>query len=172
MKALTNVRVLVGVSLFCALNVVLNLYSIQLTSTIKISFASLTVAASCYFYGPCPNVVAAFVLDVVNYVMKPTGPYQPWFAVSAMVVALIYGLLFYKQEKVSFTRIVIARILYMVVVNLMLNSLWLSMMYGDSWFALVGARLFKNIAEFPFQVALLYACLRVCERIKPRLHIH
>ena len=36
-KALKDVRVLVGVSLFCALNVILNMFSIQLTPMLKIS---------------------------------------------------------------------------------------------------------------------------------------
>ena len=50
-RSLKNVRVIVGVALFFALNVILNLFgSIQITNQLKIGFASIAIAA--YFMDP------------------------------------------------------------------------------------------------------------------------
>ena len=168
-KALKDVRVLVGVSLFCALNVILNMFSIQLTPMLKISFGSIAVAASCYFYGPYPNMIAAFILDTVNYILRPTGPYQPWFMINAVVIALLYALFFYKQEKIGVLRGALARLSVVLIVNLFLNPLWLSMMYGDSFWVLLGARVIKNIVMYPIDVFVLYLTMKLCLRLKDQI---
>lgn len=48
-ESLQHTRVLVGVALFMALDVLLGSLSINLTETLRISFTFLGVAASCYF---------------------------------------------------------------------------------------------------------------------------
>ena len=168
-KALKDVRVLVGVSLFCALNVILNMFSIQLTPMLKISFGSIAVAASCYFYGPYPNMIGAFILDTVNYILRPTGPYQPWFMINAVVIALLYALFFYKQEKIGVVRCALARVSVVLIVNLFLNPLWLSMMYGDSFWVLLSARVIKNIVMYPIDVFVLYLTMKLCLRLKDQI---
>lgn len=170
-KDIKNVRVLVGVSLFCALNVILNMFSIQLTPMIKISFGSIAVAASCYFYGPYPNMIAAFVLDTVNYMLRPVGPYQPWFMISSVMIAVLYSLFFYKQEKIGFIRCAFARLSVILIVNLVLNSLWLSMMYGNAFWVLVSERVLKNVLMFPIEAFILYLTMKLSMRLKSRLRI-
>ncbi len=170
-QSLKDVKVLVGVSLFCALNVILNMFSIQLTPMLKISFGSIAVAASCYFYGPYPNMIAAFILDTVNYLLRPVGPYQPWWMINAVVTAFLYALFFYKQEKISVLRCLLARLSVVLIVNLFLNPLWLSMLYGDSFWVLLSARIVKNILMFPIDVAVLYLTMKLCMRLKDQVRI-
>ena len=87
-RSLKNVRVIVGVALFFALNVILNLFgSIQITNQLKLGFASIATAASCLLYGPVPNLVLAPLLDLVNYMVKPVGAYYPIFMISTMASA-------------------------------------------------------------------------------------
>ena len=168
-KSLKDVRVLVGVSLFCALNVILNMFSIQLKTMLMISFGSIAVAASCYFYGPYPNMIAAFVLDTINYMLRPVGPYQPWFMISAVVIAVLYSLFFYKQEKIGIIRCALARLSVILIVNLVLNSLWLSMMYGNAFWVLVSERILKNVLMFPIEAFVLYLTMKLCLRIKDQV---
>lgn len=165
-RSLKNTKVLVGVALFCALSCVLSLFNIYLTSELRITFSFLAIAASCYFYGPYPNIIAAFIIDLLGYLMHPDGVYFPGFAINAMIQALIFSLFFYKQNKVSIKRIVIARFLVVVINNLILNPIWLSILYGNSLWILISARLLKNVIMFPIDCFLLYLTLNLCSRIK------
>ena len=69
-RSLKNVRVIVGVALFFALNVILNLFgSIQITNQLKLGFASIATAASCLLYGPIngsPLALIEYMFSLLN----------------------------------------------------------------------------------------------------------
>ena len=93
-SSLKNTRVIVGVALFCGLQVILNNFNIYLGPTLRITFSFLAVAASCYFYGPYPNMLAAVVMDFIGYAMHPEGAYFPGYALNAMIMAFIFSSFF------------------------------------------------------------------------------
>lgn len=171
-RSLKNVRVLVGVSLFFALNVVLNLVaSFHITPEIKIGFASIATAASCYLYGPVPNLLVAPLLDFVNFFVKPVGSYFPIFMISTFMTALIFSIVFYGQEKINLPRVIIARVSYDIVVSLFLNSLFTSMLWKTPFWAIVTPKLVKNLIGLPIQVVVLYLTMKACTQIKKRMNI-
>ena len=49
-------------------------------------------------------------------------------AVCAMLVAFIYGCFYYKY-KLTFRRVLIAKLVVILAVNILLNTLWLDMLY-------------------------------------------
>lgn len=168
-SSLKNAKVLAGISLFIALTVVLNSFTIQLSPLLRISFGNLAVAASCYFFGPIPNMLAGPIIDFFGYILRPVGPYQPWFMINAILMAFIYASFFYKKDKVKITHCIFARFLVVVICNMCLNSLWLSMLYGDTFWSLFEARIVKNIALFPIDVFLLYTVMKISQRMKSKV---
>ncbi|MCI9041646.1 folate family ECF transporter S component [Dubosiella newyorkensis] len=169
-RAITNTKVIVGVAMFCALEVILDMFNIYLAPTLRITFGFLATAASCYFYGPYPNMIAGLIMDFIGYAMHPDGPYFPGYALNAILLAFIFSSFFYEQP-VKVWRVLVARLLVVLINYLFLNSLWMSIMYGDSFFVLVGARLLKNVIMFPIDCTMLYLLLRMCARIKPQLKL-
>ena len=101
--------------------------------------------------------------------LRPVGPYQPWFMISAVVIAVLYSLFFYKQEKIGIIRCALARLSVILIVNLVLNSLWLSMMYGNAFWVLVSERILKNVLMFPIEAFVLYLTMKLCLRIKDQV---
>ncbi len=169
-RSLKNTHVIVGVALFCGLQIVLNTFNVYLGPTLRITFGFLATAASCYFYGPYPNILAAFFMDLIGYAMHPDGPYFPGYALNAMLMAFIFSSFFY-QQKIKLWKIIAARALIVIINYMILNSLWLSMMYGDSFIVLFSARIVKNLLMFPIDAAMLYAILKICERLKPYIKL-
>lgn len=167
---LTKTKVIVGVALFCALEIVLNMFNIYLSPSLRITFGFLATAASCYFYGPYPNMAAGVIMDFIGYVLHPQGAYFPGYALNAVILAFIFGSFFYEQP-VQLWRIIIARALVVLINYFILNSLWLSIMYGDSFWVLMSARVVKNLIMFPIDAAMLYLLLNICQRIKPQLKL-
>ena len=79
----------------------------------------------------------------------------------------LYGVFFYRR-RVTLPRVAAAHLSVVVIVTLVLNPLWLSIMFGDAFIALVSMRLVKNIVMFPIEVGLLYFRLKKTGEIYSR----
>lgn len=170
-RGLANVRVITGVGMFCALYMVLSTFNVYFTPTLRITFGFLAVAASCYFYGVVPNVIAGFICDFLGWALHPDGGYFPGYAVNAMIQAFLFASFFYGEKKVPVWKILSARFLVVAINYICLNSLWLSIMYGDSFWVLAGMRITKNIIMFPIDCLMLWLVLRLCTRIRDQRRI-
>lgn len=153
-------------AMMMALNTLLGYFKIILIPKIlTISFASLAVASCAVVCGPLLSACMAAVADVIKYVVRPDGPFFIGFTVNEFLTGFIYGLFFYKRNEVSLLRCICARLLIVVLINLFLTPLWLYVMYGNAFWAMVSARLLKNAVMFPIDVALLYLVLTTTGKV-------
>jgi ECF transporter S component (folate family) len=153
-----------------ALSVILSFFTIQLSDVLKIGFSFIPLAMGGMLFGPAVGGVMGVVGDILGYFVKPSGPFFPGFTLNALITGAIYGFFFYRRP-VTLRRCVLASLTVVIVINLLLNPLWLSILYGHAFIALVSVRIIKNIVMFPINTALLYASLRLLERagIRSRL---
>ena len=103
--------------------------------------------------------------DLVKYLVRPTGPFFPGFTVSGAASGLIYGMVLYKQP-LTIRRTALANALVMLLVNIGLNTYWLTLLYGNAFFAILPARVIKQAVMFPIYVALFYGVSRVLGKAK------
>ena len=170
-RGLRETRKLVYCALLIALHTALNtLASIPLGSTIRISFGYLATAANAVLLGPAPAMIGATITDLLGCLLKPMGPFFPGFTISAGAGGLIYGMVLYKKE-ITLWRVLWAKLLIDVIANILLNTLWLKMLYGNAFFALLPTRALKNLIQYPVDMLLLYPVVRWCAAIKQRLHL-
>lgn len=160
---LKKVSSLVGTSLLTALNIIAGFFSIKITPMIKIGFTSVVAGVCGMYYGPIATGLAGIVADNLKFMLFPDGPYFPGFALNEFIVGMIYGSFFYKKE-ITLPRVMIARALVTIIVNLGLTSLWLNILYQNPIFTSV--RLIKNIIMYPIDVAILYFVLKAAKRIQ------
>ena len=166
-----RIRTITGGGLLGAAGVVLKSLTIPITTTLRISFAFLPFALAGYLYGPLAAGCTGVVVDVIGYlVSSSSGPYFFGFTLNAFVNGMLYGICLY-NKKISIYRCVMACFLSMVLVNLCLNPLWLSMLYGNAFWVLLGERLFTNALLFPVNTAMLFGILKVTERYKKLLRV-
>ena len=116
--------------------------------------------------GPNKNSTMRFggALDLLKYVLKPDGPFFFGFTFNAMLSGLIYGTLLYRRP-VSIKRIVIAEFFVKLVINCGLNTLWISMLYGKGFIALLGPRVIKNVIMLPIDSFILFFALTYAKKI-------
>ena len=105
------------------------------------------------------------VADIIKYLLKPTGPFFFGFTFNAILGAVIYGVMLYKKP-ISFKRILASKIVVAIVVNVFLNTYWLSMLYGNAFMAILPPRLIKQIIMVPIQSIMLYAVVEVLAKAK------
>ena len=164
-EELKNLRTIVVTALLIAIAVVLGFFSVQLTENLKIGFSFIANELTAMLFGPVVGGIMGGVADIIKYLLKPTGPFFFGFTFNAILGAVIYGVMLYKKP-ISFKRILASKIVVAIVVNVFLNTYWLSMLYGNAFMAILPPRLIKQIIMVPIQSIMLYSVVEVLAKAK------
>ena len=163
-KELKSVPALAMCAMFAALALILNsVASINLGPYIKIGFSGIPNQIVDYLFGPITGGLFAGILDLVKYFMKPDGAFFFGFTFNAMLAAFIYGCFYYRQ-KLTLKRVLIAKLVVVLVVNIVLNTLWLDMLYGKGFLAILPARAVKNLIMWPIDSFIFFTITRLIEQ--------
>ena len=165
LRALSRTRTITTAGLLLAIQMVLSSYGvIEVTDSLKISLAHLAIAPTAILFGPVVAGLQGALSDILGFMLKPTGPYFPGFTLTASLLGVIYGLLLYKTKRTTW-QIIAARVIVCLFVNIGLNTVFLTMLYGPSRLATLPLRAFKNIVQLPIDCLLLGAVSRAVKRI-------
>ena len=98
--------------------------------------------------------------DIVGYIVNPAGGMLfPGFTVTALISGFFYGLLLNREHskngKLPIWRIVTAKTLDTVICNIILNTFCCSVLYSNTFIALLPARIIKNLIMLPIEVIVL-----------------
>ena len=102
------------------------------------------------------------IMDILKYLIKPTGAFFPGFTLIAMLAGLIYGSFYYKKE-LSFWRVLAAHVVVAIICNVILNTWCLSILYGKAFSVLLPARLVKNAIMCPIDAFIFYNIAKVLD---------
>ena len=134
-----NIKTLTLMALLTAVEIVLSRFlSISAWNT-KIGFAFIPVVVAAMLLGPYRAGLVAALADFLGAILFPIGVYFPGFTLTAFFMGLIYGLFLYKEQ--SFLRIVLAVAVHQLLLSLLLNTLWISVLYGSPYGPLLLTRL-------------------------------
>lgn len=157
-----NVRTIALCGLFAALAFILESFSIQVTSYIKIGFSGIPNEMVDFLFGPVVGCIFAAAMDVFKWMVHPTGAYFFGYTLNAFLAGLIYGSFLYKKP-IRIWRILVAKLLVAMIINVGLGTLWNSMLYGNGFWAILPARFIKNLVMWPVNSMVLYLILKVLE---------
>ena len=164
-QELRKTRSLAVAAMLLAIAVVLGFFSVQLTESIRISFTFLANELTGMLFGPVVGMIEGALSDIINYMIKPTGPFFPGFTISAVACGFIYGTLLYKKT-LSLWRIILANLLVTVFVNICLNTYWLSLLYGNAYLVLLPARVVKELILLPINIVMFWFMSTMLTRAK------
>ena len=137
LQELCHTKTVVLCGLLAALAIVLSMVaSIQLGPYIKIGFSGLPTRIVEFLFGPAVGCLFGGALDLLKY-----------------------------RRPVSIKRIVIAEFFVKLVINCGLNTLWISMLYGKGFIALLGPRVIKNVIMLPIDSFILFFALTYAKKI-------
>ncbi len=144
---------LVIIALLIAMEVILTRFLSIQTPFVRIGFGFLPIAIIGIMYGPIAAGGAYALGDLLGATLFPSGKFFPGFTLSAFLTGLVYGF-FLKNRGDDFLRIVIAG-LFVVCIRVGLDTLWLSMLMGQSYMVLLPVRLLKGLIDIPLQIILI-----------------
>ena len=164
-RALSRTRAITTSGLLLAIQMVLSSYGvIEVTDSLKISLAHLAIAPTAILFGPVAAGLQGALSDVLGFMLKPTGPYFPGFTLTAALLGVIYGMLLYKTRRTTW-QIIAARVIVCLFVNIALNTVFLTMLYGPSRLATLPIRVVKNLIQLPIDCLLLGTVSKAVKRI-------
>ena len=171
-QELKQVRTLTGVAMLLAMSVVISFTaSVRVTETINIGLGYLITALLGMLYGPFTAALAAGAGDLIKYLLKPDGAYFFGFTLTAMLGGVVYGVFFYR-EKCTIPRAIASKATVSLLLNCLLNTVWVSWLYGMPFLGALGPRVIKNLMALPFEIVLLYIVLNGMNKVIQRAKLH
>ncbi|QAT50158.1 folate family ECF transporter S component [Caproiciproducens sp. NJN-50] len=159
----TGVLLLAGCGMLLALEVVLGMFTLNVSPILKIGFSFLPVAAAGMLFGPVAGGAVGALGDIVSYFISPTGPYFPGFTINGFVSGFLYGIFLY-QKHVTLLKAFLAKTAVTIATSLLLTPLWLSILYSKAFFAVLSARIVTNLILLPIDILLLYGLMKAMEK--------
>ena len=127
--------------------------SIHISDGVRITWGFLARALCGMVGGPINALVFGAAEDTISYLLNPTGPYFPGYALTTMLGTMIYALFLYRA-KCSVLRIFLAK-LCTNALNVTLGALWSALLYGKGYLYYASTSLIKNVLMLPVQTAML-----------------
>ena len=163
-KELTKLRSLTGMAVLIALSIPLDMLNIPISQTLRVGVGFLVTASLGMLYGPVAGGVAAGMGDIVKFLYNPTGAFFPGFTLTAILGGVIYGFFFYKS-RCTVMKAILSKTFVNLILNTLLNTVWLSVLYGKAFQILVLDRLIKNLVTLPVEIPLLILVLGAVQKV-------
>ena len=117
-------------------------------------------------YGPGWAALAGGMEDFIGAMLFPVGPYFPGFTLTAGLTGLVFGLLLYGAKR-EVAGVCGAACINSLVLSLVLNSVWISVLYDSSFVAILPTRLVQCAVMIPVQIAVLLIIKQPVKRLFP-----
>lgn len=145
---------LVVMGLLLAMEIVLTRFLSINTPILRLGFGFLPIAILAILYGPIWAGLTYALGDIIGAVLFPIGAYFPGFTATALLSGLAFGLVLHGHE-VTWKRSLLASAIVVLVFDLVLNTFWLSVLYGNAFVALLPTRILKVAFGIPIETILI-----------------
>ncbi len=159
-----NARMIAYLGVLVAAEIVLSRFLSINAWNIKIGFNFVPIVIAAMLFGPLPAAAVAAMGDFLGAVLFPIGPYFPGFTLTAFCTGLVFGI--FLHEKRTPGRILAAVAINQLVFSLLLNSLWISILYGSPFLPLLSTRIIQCAVLAPVQFVMIMAINRVLSQTR------
>ncbi len=134
------------------------------TNTIKIGFNVVPIVIAAMLYGPVTAGIIGGLSDIIGYILAPMGGYIPGFTISMILVGIVYGIAFYKED-VRLPRIIITEFIVTIFINILLGVTWFVVFYGMPYDKALTVRGIKEIFDLPLSIVINFFAFRFISKI-------
>ena len=161
------VRTIVYLGVLTALEIVLSRFLSLNAWNLKIGFSFVPVAMAGMLFGPLGGGIVGALGDFLGAVLFPIGPYFPGFTLTAFLTGAVFGL--FLRRKRTALPVLGAVAVNQLLLSLLLNTLWISILYGSPYLPLLGTRVVQCAILAPVQFAVLLLLGRALNKYGRRL---
>jgi len=157
-----NTRTLTTLALLTALEIILSRFLSISAWNIKIGFSFVPIVIAAILYGPLAAGIVAALGDFLGAILFPIGAYFPGFTLTAFLTGMVFGFFLHKDCRMP--KILAAVGINQFILSLLLNTLWISILYGSPYGPLLVTRLVQCLILTVVQVL----CIRAIDELIKR----
>lgn len=158
-----DTRSLVLMAVLTAIEIVLSRFLSISAWDMKIGFSFLPIVVAAVALGPWQAAAVAALGDFAGALLFPIGPYFPGFTLTAFLTGLTFGYLLHRNR--TTLRVLVAVGINQFILSLLLNTLWISILYGSPFSVLMATRIVQTLVLFPIQIIFTLLICKVMDRI-------
>lgn len=148
-----DTRTLVTIGVLTAIEIVLTRFCSINAWNIRIGFGFVPVAAGAILLGPLAGGAVAALGDFLGAVLFPIGPYFPGFTLTAFLTGIVLGLFLHKKQTPG--RLLGAVAVNQLFLSLLLQSMWISILYSAPYLPLLATRVVQCAVMIPTQLIVV-----------------
>lgn len=141
-------------SILIATEIVLSRFLSISTFDIKIGFAFVPVVIGAMNLGMIKTGTISALADLVGALAFPIGTYFPGFTFTAFLMGSTWGKFLHKKP--TFIRILSAVLINQLIFSLLLNTFWITVLYGGAFLPRLYTRMFQTAVLVPVQTLVAY----------------
>ncbi len=153
-----STKTLTTLGLLIAVEVVLSRFLSINAWNIKIGFSFVPVVVAAILYGPLAAGTVAALGDFIGATLFPIGAYFPGFTLTAFLTGLVFGFFLHKKQDLAHTAAAV--LINQLLLSLLLNTLWISVLYGAPY----GPTLVSRLVQCGILTAVQFAVIQLIAR--------
>ncbi len=161
-KKVFTTQKLVILSVLVALQIVLARFCSFNAWNTRIGLGFIPIFIAGIFFGAVPAALVAAVADFLGAILFPTGTYFPGFTLTAACMGACFGIFLHKKQTIP--RILCAIGINQLIFSLLLNTFWISVLYGSSFRGLLSTRFLQVLVIAPIQFITITVLSGVLQR--------
>ena len=159
---------MVMTALLIALKIILERFLSYSVWNQRFGFSFIAVAFAAALLGAPWAALTAGLGDLLGAILFPSGgAYFPGFTLTAVLTALCTA--FFIHKNATFPRVVISVLLNQIFGSVLLNSLWISILFGANFKTLVPTRLVQAGVMTVIQITLTFLLFGQHSPVRKRL---
>lgn len=167
-KEFKSLHTVILCGLLGALSIILGMLASIDFGPFKVTYAWIPNRIVDFAFGPVVGALYGGVMDVVKFIIKPSGTFNLAYTAMAVFAGIIFGAVLYKKP-VSFMRIVFAQSLVKIFINAGMGTYLMAFERGKALMELLPVRLVKNVIMIPLDSIILFVVLTALMKVLPRL---
>lgn len=150
-----DTKTLVLMGLLIAIEIILERFVSFQAWNLRIGVSFIPVVIAAMILGPVRTGMITAIADIIGAILFPLGTFFPGFTLTAFLVGIVYGSLLYKKQ--SKIRIVLAVGIHQLLLSLLLNTLWISILYGSPYLPIFMTRTIQTGIMMPVEFVCILA---------------
>lgn len=126
--------------------------------SLRLSFGEVPIMLAGILFGPAAGGLTGLAADLIGYLINSHGgAFFPGFTLSAVLTGIIPGLLLYRsREKLTILQVGVVVLGTDLITGVFLNTLWLTILYGQGFFVILPMRLLARLVTLPIYTIALF----------------
>lgn len=170
MQKMSKTKKIILSALLLAMTIVLSRFLSFNVWFLSIGFSFVPIILAALWLGPKYSAIICGLADLIGAFLFPFGTYFVGFTISAVCKGLIYGIILYKggeelEGKELVIRLIIACTIVIVFVNVLMDALWLVIMYSKAFLAILSMRIVPQLVTIPIQIVTMLILIKTLSPI-------